>query len=787
MGIYTIKMRGYVCTHRHKYILESHKMMGMYIKHSLIRPNTLEWREYQIDIWKKAISKNTLVVLPTGLGKTIIEVLIIAEMIKKYPESKALVLAPTKPLVEQHANVLKKSLTVNDVYTLSGIISPEKRKDIWKRGKIFVATPQSVEHDIISGTVDLSEFSVLCIDEAHHSVGKHPYGFIAKEFRKKRKDGLIVGFTASPGADKEKISEIIRNLYIEQVIAKNEYDRDVQKYIQKVNIIWKKVPLPPEFIIIIEKLKGLLKKYAKVLKSKKLIKEPIKKSDLIELLKKQGSNEFVEKFGNEISEIMKSIAATFVLLHALELIETQGSSALNRYLDRLIKKSKQGGAPKYLREIVASSEFLEIYENTRKMIEMRIEHPKIEEIKRILQNENVSKVIIFTQYRDTAKLLEECIPSAKRLIGQSSRHEKGMTQKEQLKVVDEFRRGLFRILITTSVGEEGLDISECDLVIFYEPVPSEIRAIQRKGRTGRSRKGKAIILIAEKTRDESYYWAAKQKERKMRRIIREIQRNVIKARSGTLDEFMKDPIEYTEEKTGKKKEEKKITNAISDKSQEKIDGTKPEKIIYVDYRERATEVVRVLHELGARLIFNKLDAGDYVVSADVVIERKNMRDFAESIVDGRIFNEIKRMKETYEHPVIIVERGGITRGIQKEGIYGMIASIMIDFGVPVYLANSAKEAAEFIYTLARLRQKEKGRSFSIRSGKPKDLNSILEYILGGVPEIGYSLARKLLAHFKTIEKIATASEDEFKKIEGIGEKIAKRLREIFTHEYGTHQ
>ena len=132
-----------------------------------------------------------------------------------------------------------------------------------------------------------------------------------------------------------------------------------------------------------------------------------------------------------------------------------------------------------------------------------------------------SRVIVFTNYRDTAEIVANALSGVPgivpiRFVGQGSRHkDKGLTQKQQGEILDKFRAGEYNVLVATSVAEEGLDIPSTDLVLFYEPIPSEIRSIQRKGRTGRQHKGRVIVLVTKGTRDEAYYWSSKNKEKKM--------------------------------------------------------------------------------------------------------------------------------------------------------------------------------------------------------------------------------------------------------------------------------
>jgi Fanconi anemia group M protein len=141
-----------------------------------------------------------------------------------------------------------------------------------------------------------------------------------------------------------------------------------------------------------------------------------------------------------------------------------------------------------------------------------MEHPKIDKLGEILQTIS-GKALIFSSYRDSVdiiyKKLNEMGISAGILIGKAG--ERGLKQKEQIETVQKFRDGEFKVLVATRVGEEGLDISEVNQVIFYDNIPSSIRFIQRRGRTGRKDTGKLIVLMAKDTIDETYYWIGKRK------------------------------------------------------------------------------------------------------------------------------------------------------------------------------------------------------------------------------------------------------------------------------------
>jgi Fanconi anemia group M protein len=170
------------------------------------------------------------------------------------------------------------------------------------------------------------------------------------------------------------------------------------------------------------------------------------------------------------------------------------------------------------------------------------EHPKIQILMDIIKeeysnNQNL-KIIVFTQFRDTASIISKNLNTisnikSKVFVGQAKKNGMGMNQKEQRLMIEEFSSGKINILCATSIAEEGLDIPEVNAVIFYEAVPSAIRSIQRAGRTARLEQGKLIILLTKRTRDETFYYVSRSKERKMHSAIDNIKE---KLETGTLND-----------------------------------------------------------------------------------------------------------------------------------------------------------------------------------------------------------------------------------------------------------
>jgi Fanconi anemia group M protein len=228
---------------------------------------------------------------------------------------------------------------------------------------------------------------------------------------------------------------------------------------------------------------------------------------------------------------MTAQAMAMKALHALDLVETQGLEAVRLYFER-----QAGGDGRRLSPAIRGFLSDPDVQETRRLLEsIAFEHPKIAKAVEVVREELArrpeSRVIVFAHYRQTAERLVEEFRSlndpgvrAVRFVGQASHGaDTGMTQKEQVAILDRFRRGEVNCLVATSVAEEGLDIPATDLVVLYEPVPDEIRTIQRRGRTGRARAGRAVVLIAEGTRDIGMHKAAQAKERRMHEMLERVQ------------------------------------------------------------------------------------------------------------------------------------------------------------------------------------------------------------------------------------------------------------------------
>ncbi|HWQ48447.1 MAG TPA: DEAD/DEAH box helicase [Methanosarcina sp.] len=496
-----------------------------FMKHPLIKPDTVEQRLYQLNLAGKALEGSSLVVLPTGLGKTVIALFVIVSRLQRFG-GKALILSPTKPLVEQHAAFFKNvmALPEEEVLAFTGSIAPVEREKLWAQGKLIVSTPQVIENDLLTKRISLEDVSHITFDEAHRAVGNYAYTFIAEKYFESAKNPHVLGITASPGSSDEKISEVCQALHVENVSVKTEKDRDVRPYVQEKEIEWFQVQLPSEMAEIRDYLEKIFDDRLETIRG--LGFSPgsgkyVSKKDLLFFQKKLQSE--IRVGGDPaVFTAMSVLAEMLKVNHAVEMVETQGLEPLRKYLEKLDAEASSNSASKASKRLMDD---LYMRKALYRVKECEVEHPKLELARKLvseqLKGSPDSRVIVFTNYRDTAEIVVNTLSEVPgivptRFVGQASRRkDKGLTQKQQVEVLDKFRAGEYNVLVATSVAEEGLDIPSTDLVLFYEPIPSEIRSIQRKGRTGRQHKGRVIILVTKGTRDEAYYWSSKSKEKKM--------------------------------------------------------------------------------------------------------------------------------------------------------------------------------------------------------------------------------------------------------------------------------
>ena len=470
--------------------------MTEFIEKKYVKKNSIEKREYQINLANQASQENCVVVLPTGLGKTAIALQVIADYLSK-GTGGVLFLAPTRVLVNQHYEFLKENLLLDDISLITGEDSIQKRTKLWNNS-VVCATPEITKNDLDRQIVMPEQFNLVIFDEVHRTVGDYAYSGIAQRFE--NSNVRILGMTATLPSEKDKATEILTKLRISSVAERNEESPDVKPYTQMTNTEWINVELPLEMKSIQKLLKlALDERYETLRKNGIRLAEQQSLSALLRI------RQFVL---NQNRRSAKPLFTAIRIHYALNILEAHGITPFLKFCERA--RTKKGAGVKELFEV--DPNFTRAIHLAKDAQSKGIEHSKIPKLKEIIESVP-GKALIFTSYRDSVDVifnkLTEMGISAGILIGKAG--ETGLKQKKQIETVQKFRDDMFRVLIATRVGEEGLDISEVNQVIFYDNVPSSIRFIQRRGRTGRKDTGKLVVLIAKNTIDEIYYWIGKRK------------------------------------------------------------------------------------------------------------------------------------------------------------------------------------------------------------------------------------------------------------------------------------
>jgi len=718
-----------------------------------------ELRLYQQAILNTASQKNTLVVLPTGLGKTHIAIGLAA---LRMPLGKTLVMAPTKPLIDQHMKTFSEFFVPKEkLALLTGKTPVESRVKAWQDAQLVFATPQTVRNDILAGRASLKDFSLAVFDEAHRAVGNYAYVFLAKTYFQQAATPKILALTASPGSDEEYIKQVCANLFVDCAEMRDRESPDVRPYVQKLFTEYRLVQLSDEIINIRKLLEQAMKSRLEDLKSLGHVNvTDIRKISRRDMLALQASLQarLMQKDYNA-ARALSINAALLKLSHAYSLLESESLAALNQYFSDMWDAAKLGKT-RAVKDIVSDFHVRAAYLMTQTALEKGAEHPKLAALKDVIERQfsqnPKSKVIIFTEFRNNINKILDVVASiqdvnAHKFIGQASKTDAGMPQATQIDILERFKKGEINMLVCTAVAEEGLDVPQVDLVVLYSPVPSAIRAIQRRGRTGRQTAGKLCILVAKGTRDEAYYWVAKHRESAMADAIKNLGRPEEQPK---LDEFIRPETDVT---------------------------------VFVDSREQGS-VADMLYAQGISVKQGVLKSGDFIISEEVGIERKTVSDFVNSLIDGRLFEQAKNLKSNFVRPMYIVE-GDLkemfsARNVKPQAIWAAMLSLIVDWKIPVLFSSGTEETAALIVAAAKREQQEGKKQISLREEhKPKIIPEMQQFLIEGLPGIGPIAARALLKQFGSPAKILSAGLSELQDVEGIGPKKAELIKKILESEY----
>lgn len=498
-----------------------------------IYPINYEIRDYQFNIIEKSFYHNMLVALPTGLGKTFIAATMILNYWRWFPKAKIIFMAPTRPLVAQQIKACFSIIGLKHQFAILLDKLKRNRLEIWSESNIFFTTPQVVENDLHNGLVDPKTISLLIIDEAHKAKGNYAYNNVVKFINRFNTSYRILALTATPSATVEGVKEIVSNLNISKIAIRTENSIDIIKYfkhkrIDKIDVDFSEYDDINQYLMY---LSNASESFLKVGNERHLIEfsDPLKLNlfRLLELSKRNLANPNLNeglKWSNHFLIKMLMFIAT-----CFKKLKIYGLANFSRYfMEQKTKnlKSKNKIVTNFYKDdnIIKLEQLIEKNNHNGDIKS----HPKIQTLVEYVTNfftttpYEDSKVIVFTEFRDSALEIVKSMETVDGLsphifIGQASESLdkadkdsvqssseiaklKGMNQKVQKQLIRDFKANKLNILVATSIGEEGLDIGEVDLIVCYDSTSSPIKNIQRLGRTGRKRDGNILLLFSDNER-----------------------------------------------------------------------------------------------------------------------------------------------------------------------------------------------------------------------------------------------------------------------------------------------
>ncbi|MEE3083592.1 MAG: ERCC4 domain-containing protein [Candidatus Thermoplasmatota archaeon] len=881
--------------------------MSTAIHHELLASQTLEARAYQLSAVDHCLSGSTLLVLPTGMGKTPIEVMVLAERLRNYG-GRGMMIAPTNGLVNQHLMDLKRLLVLPEgsesIVSLTGSVAPKKRREIWASAKVIVATPQVIRNDVQNGVTNLADVSLLIVDEAHRATGNHAMAQVGDLFAEQNPGGLILAATASPGHIESEINEVCERLKIANIHARPPEDALLKPYASGLEVNDVIVDVPDELRTLATPLEAWM---LRIVDRLRRLGYYTRRGHITAGGLQEARNRISVAIGRQEKIAYRAAIDNAIAMRLNNLYSyllCQGVAATREALSRLDVKGENEGAS--AKEFAKDSRIIQLRESLNEMQEC---HSKVTMVRRMvrkqLKENPESRVIIFANFRDTveeiANVLEDVeLAQPQRFVGQASREgSSGMSQKAQVESLNAFKSGDSNVLVATSVGEEGLDVPNADLVIFYEPIGSEIRTIQRRGRTGRQREGTVHVLIARGTRDEGARAAAKRREELMHRSIQQVRRkrggSPIRAEGANLGAFKlsdgRDASEFLEtesirlapelsdtvqpeiitnvnsEKITEKQNPKEVADKLRPKGQIGLDSFPSDDnpgrliindeenedvamiaaesivqsvqegiseiadgdiIVKIDHREGQSALAARLRQEGLIVEVASLPVGDIQIGEQILIERKTSRDFVDSLVDGRLLEQASRLVGAAPRSMLILEGSDLFhhRAVHAQAIMGALATLSLDYGLPVVSSSDTAETARFIGVSARREAKmiehltqsarrriqssphpdyvtdEEEKQFlksadevidgnseqlipvldatiaPLRDARARDASQITRAMLEQVPGIGPALASRIIERWPTMAALSKATDAEIMDIPGLSVQLAQKIVQL---------
>ncbi|KAH9879299.1 hypothetical protein J1614_002738 [Plenodomus biglobosus] len=503
-------------------------------------------RDYQFNIVQRGLFNNLLVALPTGLGKTFIAATIMLNWYRWTVDAQIVFVAPTKPLVAQQVEACFKIAGIPRSATtmLTGGVQTGLRAEEWKEKRVFFMTPQTLLNDLKSGYADPKKIVLLVVDEAHRATGAYAYVEVVSFLRRFNESFRVLALTATPGADVESVQKVIDGLDISRVEIRTENSMDICSYVHQRTIEKKVFQNSDEMEMCMDLYRQALQPLVNTISGLNAYwsKDPC---DLTPYGCQQAKQRWMHEAGRNANQGVKAIVhSVFSILasisQGMELLKYHGVGPFYVKMKEFQSESLKTKS-KYKKQILESNAWKKLMNRLQGWVidENFVGHPKLEYLQEAILEHFVNadgrtatgasatqtRIMVFAHFRDSAEEIARILKRHQPMIrprvfvGQAAgKNSEGMTQKDQLDVIEKFKDGLYNTLIATSIGEEGLDIGEVDLIICYDSKASPIRMLQRMGRTGRKREGK-IIMLQMNGKEENDANKAKDSYEKMQELI----------------------------------------------------------------------------------------------------------------------------------------------------------------------------------------------------------------------------------------------------------------------------
>ncbi|KAI9737129.1 MAG: 3'-5' DNA helicase [Cirrosporium novae-zelandiae] len=528
--------------------LTHHKINREAMKTWVYPVNIGSIRDYQFNIVQRGLFHNLLVALPTGLGKTFIAATVMLNWFRWTSDAQIVFVAPTKPLVSQQVDACFHIAGIPRSQTtmLTGGIPPGIRAEEWQNKRVFFMTPQTIINDLKTGICDPKRIVLLVVDEAHRATGNYAYVEVVSFLRRFNSSFRVLALTATPGASVEAVQAVVDHLDISRVEIRTEKSIDIQPYVHSRKV-------ETEVFEISEEMGRVMDLFSKALQPlvNKLVstnaywaRDPMKLTPYgLTLARQQWAK---SEAGKKASWGIKGMVNTIMtvlsrIAFSIDLLKYHGIGPF--YHNMVGFRDADDGGGKYRQQIIHDENFCKMMSTIAAWVSNPdfLGHPKLEYLQTVVLNHfldagqgqgladgrppSETRIIVFAHYRDSAEEIVRILKKHQPMIRphvfvgqQGTARSEGMDQKSQLEIMDKFKRGVYNTLVATSIGEEGLDIGEVDLIVCYDSSASPIRMLQRMGRTGRKRAGNIVILLLKGKEEESFV-KAKDNYEKMQEMI----------------------------------------------------------------------------------------------------------------------------------------------------------------------------------------------------------------------------------------------------------------------------